>query len=257
MRPASDVHEVFRLARQGLTQVEIAAAVGVGQTTVSRWLRGGDGVLESPMRRRGDRSQCPTNCARRNAVPAEDYAYLLGQYLGDGSIAHTRRGVYRFFLACCAAYPDIIDECRRSIRAVLPVNVVGQRSRSGMVELNCYSTHWPCLFPQHGPGKKHSRRIALEPWQSHIALHCHPDRLLRGLVHSDGCRCINHVTGRNGSRYAYPRYMFTNRSADIRQLFVDACGQLGIESRQMNHDTISVARRDDVARLDEFIGAKS
>ena len=25
--------------------------------------------------------------------------------------------------------------------------------------------HWPCLFPQHGPGRKHERPIVLEHWQ--------------------------------------------------------------------------------------------
>ena len=27
------------------------------------------------------------------------------------------------------------------------------------------SKHWPCLFPQHGPGRKHTRKIELEQWQ--------------------------------------------------------------------------------------------
>lgn len=29
-------------------------------------------------------------------------------------------------------------------------------------------TYWAHLFPQHGPGKKHERLIALEPWQQTI-----------------------------------------------------------------------------------------
>lgn len=32
-------------------------------------------------------------------------------------------------------------------------------------EVSLYSKHWPCLFPQHGPGKKHLRPIRLELWQ--------------------------------------------------------------------------------------------
>ena len=31
-----------------------------------------------------------------------------------------------------------------------------------------YSNHLPCLFPQHGPGKKHERAIVLESWQQEI-----------------------------------------------------------------------------------------
>lgn len=200
---------------------------------------------------------CPQECVWRRRAPGKAYSYLLGQHLGDGSIAHTHRGVYRLFIACCAAYPDIIEECRRAIQAVLPENRIGQRSKPGAVDISCYSKHWPCLFPQHGPGRKHHRRIELEPWQAQLALDLHPDRFLRGLVHSDGCRCINRVTGKNGSRYAYVRYMFSNRSADIRQLFVAACERLGVEVRQMNRFALSVVRRDSVARFEEFIGPKS
>ena len=83
-----------------------------------------------------------------------------------------------------------------------------------------------------------------------------PDLLLRGLVHSDGCRFINTV--RHGEKtYSYPRYCFSNRSDDIRRIFCDACDQLGIEWRVMNRWNISVARREAVARLDEFVGPKA
>jgi hypothetical protein len=38
----------------------------------------------------------------------------------------------------------------------------------GCVDVSMHPKHWPCLFPQHGPGRKHNRRIALEPWQRAI-----------------------------------------------------------------------------------------
>ena len=55
----------------------------------------------------------------------------------------------------------------------------------------------------------------------------------------------------------YARYMFTNTSTDILQIFRDVCDAVGVSHRQMNRKTISVARRDDVARMDAFIGPKS
>jgi hypothetical protein len=259
MRSEADIERVFALAADGrLTQTEIAAAAGVSQHTVSRWLRAGPAAtLSSPMRRRGDTAACPDGCPHRATAPPDAYAYLLGQYLGDGSITHMRRGVYRLFLSCCAAYPDIVAECRRAISAVLPANAIGQQAPAGVTLLSCYSKHWPCLFPQHGPGMKHTRRIVLEPWQIAIALDAHPDRFIRGLIHSDGSRFVNRVRGANGRPYAYTRYNFSNRSADIRHLFVEACGRLGVESRQMNRYNISVARRASVQRLDEIVGPKS
>jgi hypothetical protein len=57
--------------------------------------------------------------------------------------------------------------------------------------------------------------------------------------------------------YAYPRYQFSNRSEDIKQLFCEACDRLGVEWRRMNAYTISVARHRGVALLDEFVGPKS
>lgn len=122
-----------------------------------------------------------------------------------------------------------------------------------MVIVSAYSKHWPCLIPQHGPGIKHERPIRLAGWQQSIVEH-HPEVFLRGLVQSDGCRVLNRVVNR---RYVYPRYNFTNASADIRRMFTDACDQLGIEWKQMNPRNISIARRDSVALMDTFIGPKT
>lgn len=68
---------------------------------------------------------------------------------------------------------------------------------------------------------------------------------LRGLVHSDGTRCVNRV-----ARYSYSGYMFSNRSDDIRRLFVDTCAMVGVEARQAGRWKVSVATRAGVAALD-------
>jgi hypothetical protein len=59
-----------------------------------------------------------------------------------------------------------------------------------------------------------------------------------------------------GKDYEYPRYQFSNRSRDIKKLFTDVCDQLGIEWRPWGKHHISVARRESVALMDEFIGPK-
>ncbi|WP_176611803.1 hypothetical protein [Actinomadura sp. WMMB 499] len=56
--------------------------------------------------------------------------------------------------------------------------------------------------------------------------------------------------------YEYPRCYFTNDSVDIQRIFTDALDRLGIAWRQMNRKNISVARREAVARMDEFVGPK-
>ena len=113
-------------------------------------------------------------------------------------------------------------------------------------------------FPQHGPGRKHMRKIELQPWQRTIVT-AHPGRLARGLFHSDGYRGINreraHIPG-GEHWYEYPRYLFSNESQDILRLCGEVLDQLGVAWRFSRRNAIPVARREAVARLDVFVGAK-
>ena len=155
-------------------------------------------------------------------------------------------------------WPGIMLECSNAMQAVLPENRVSfcqPDPRSACAVANVYSKQLICLFPQHGPAPKHLRRIELADWQQEI-VGAQPERFIRGLIHSDGCRFMNRVRVK-GKRYEYPRYNFTSASDDIRALFTATCDQLGIEWRRMNARNISVARRESVARLDEFVGPKN
>jgi len=243
------VDRVLALVATGVPKLTIANDLGINVKTVRRWVA--TGGIRQPRR-----EQCSgTTCRVREAVDRASYAYLLGMYLGDGHIVHTRRS-FRLEIACDPKYPGIIEEAMDAIRGVLPANRVLARVRPHVVMVGVYSNHLPCLFPQHGPGLKHTRPIALEPWQTEIALDELPGPFIRGLVHSDGCRALNRVRGANGNEYEYPRYMFSNRSDDIRGLFVAACDRLGIASRRMNRWNQSVNDREGVRRLDEIVGAK-
>jgi hypothetical protein len=57
--------------------------------------------------------------------------------------------------------------------------------------------------------------------------------------------------------YEYPRYFFSNRSADIRGIFCDHCDLLDIRWTESNPRNISIADRGSVALLDEFVGPKT
>ena len=129
----------------------------------------------------------------------------------------------------------------------------------GCVAIGASWKHWIHLFPQHGPGLKWLRRIVLEPWQRAL-VDAYPAQLLRGLVHSDGCRSLNTVRRRwsgGQAEYAYPRYFFSNASDDIRSIFTGLCDTLGVGWTQTNARNIAVSRRADVVFLDRFIGPKS
>jgi hypothetical protein len=58
------------------------------------------------------------------------------------------------------------------------------------------------------------------------------------------------------AEYAYPRYFFSNLSADIRALFCEYCDRLGIRWTQSSRRNISVSHRESVALLDAFVGPK-
>jgi hypothetical protein len=250
-RPVADIEQVAELISAGVSQAEAARRTGIPRPTVQDWMR--VGLDEAIKRRRERTAACGPlggDCEWVSRVRHAAYAYLLGMYLGDGSIASHPRGVWKLRIILDTKYPEIIQECERAIPAVLG-NRVGRVECIGCVEVWSYSKHWPCMFPQHGLGPKHRRNIVLEPWQERIALDEHPELLLRGLVHSDGCRVLNCVNGT-----AYPRYHFSNRSDDIRGIFAEACRRLGIACRPNNRWDLSVARRESVARLDGFIGPK-
>jgi len=181
------------------------------------------------------------------------YAYLLGQYLGDGHLLMTQR-VPLLSVTCDMRYPVIMHEVSVAMQAC-GARTVGYQEKIGCINVRAYWKHWPCLFPQHGPGKKHDRPIVLADWQQRIVDEF-PGCFVRGLFHSDGSRFTNTVV-RSGKAYRYPRYMFSNESADIMKLCQQSLDLLDISWRMCRRNMLSVARREAVARLDEHVGPKS
>lgn len=219
---------------------QIASIAGIPRSTVRDWL----GPQPPGIK--------PETAQDLASLPEAEYSYLLGFYLGDGALSRHRGDVYRLRIVTDSRYPKIIAECAEAIRAVMPKNrVLIQNLPYRAVVIGCYSKTWPLLFPQHGPGRKHERKIELAPWLEEI-VDRFPREFLRGLVHADGCRVLNRVNGKD-----YPRYFFDQVSGDIRRLFCEACDRLGIEYTWSRWKTVSVARSRSVALLDEFVGPKT
>jgi hypothetical protein len=252
---SSDVRrDAIALMRRGISLSSVSLSTGISRATLADW-------REHPVS-----AHLHAVCSRCSASPElpepqADYAYLLGLYLGDGciSLAGARdKEVWKLRIACADAWPGLRQECERVIRAVRPNNKVRTQQHPGCTEVISCSRHWPCLFPQHGPGRKHLRKIELQSWQLTIVI-AHPGRLARGLFHSDGYRGINRVRAclADGDHwYEYPRYLFCNESEDILRLCGDTLDRLGVAWRYSRRNAISVARREAVARLDEFVGPK-
>jgi hypothetical protein len=254
MYPRDTVELAKLLSSLEILDRENAAICGVSIAAVRHWRRG-----SRRMPRTAAHNEIP-RCPRCHARVLDElaYGYLIGLYLGDGHITQGRRGVYALSIKCCDAWPGLQAQARTAMSAVMPTSSVFAVARTGCTEIKSTSKHWPCLFPQHGPGRKHERPIALEAWQQEI-VDSRPGDFARGLFHSDGCRLINRVRRplKEGDRlYEYPRYLFVNRSADIHRLCGEALDRLGVAWRFSKPTTISVARQEAVARLDEFVGPK-
>ncbi|MGY1434979.1 helix-turn-helix domain-containing protein [Streptomyces reniochalinae] len=256
--------QVIELRRSGMSNRRIAERLQVPYGTVGYWLhreRLRQGVITPHPGRDGRRRACP-RCEGRS-FDKQAYAYLLGLYLGDGHIIrYSAHRVPSLMVACGDAWPGLMAECEKAMRQVFPHNSVCRVRRTGCHNVKVYSQHLWCLFPQHGSGRKHERPILLARWQQEI-VDAHPWELLRGLVHSDGCRITNWTTrmvAGQRKRYEYPRYFFTNVSEDIRALYCRTLDQVGVEWKVTRRGTvpynISVARRASVALMDARIGPK-
>ncbi|HEV2451200.1 MAG TPA: hypothetical protein VGS62_04670 [Streptosporangiaceae bacterium] len=256
MYPRDTVDLALMLSGLGILDWQNAQICNVSVRAIRHWRKGDRRSLDKTNRPRWEAPKC----LRCHQCPLDEpaYAYLLGLYLGDGHIVHAKS--YTLWIACANSWPGLLCEAQQAVKRVMPSSSVFMSSQRGVActYVKSVSKHWPCLFPQHGPGRKHERKIELEPWQQEIVTK-YPGNFARGLMHSDGYRGINRVRGplADGDRwYEYPRYPFVNHSTDILRLCGETLDQLGVAWRFSKPTTISVARRQAVARLDEFVGPK-
>jgi len=251
VHPPSVRAAALELIAAGVNDCEISRRTGIPRRTICDWRR-------PTYIRKIPTDICPRcwRAAKPMYFTAADYAELLGLYLGDGYISEAARTT-RLRITLDLKYPQIIGEAHALVERCFPSNRVDVQ-RGGMtgrcVNVSVYSLHLSCLFPQHGPGVKHARRIALEPWQEALVSKA-PWRLLRGLIRTDGSAFINRT-----GRYEYLSYDFSNRSEDIVDLFTKACDLVGIEYRRTRnrrlHD-VRINRRASVARVLEQVGLKA
>jgi hypothetical protein len=247
MRSAAELRSVLDLVGASKSDSEVARLTGIPRTTVRDWRRGSRASIE----RRPASSQRCLYTHEFSRLPSSEYAYLLGEYLGDGYLARCRGGVWQLRISTDALYPGIIRECGLAMEAIMPRKRAHTLPRGPRcVVVSMYSKHWPCLFPQHGPGRKHERVIRLEVWQEQL-IQRDRETFIRGLIHSDGCRVIASDRGVKSVRYH-----FSNRSEDIKALLCESLDAFGIPWTRPSDRQIAIYRKDAVGRLDQFVGPK-
>jgi Homeodomain-like domain/LAGLIDADG-like domain len=249
MHPPEVKAAALELVAQGLNDCEISRRLGVPRRTILDWRR----PTYVP---KSDRETCP-RCWRW--TPAirftdDDYAEFLAMYLGDGCISEHPRTA-RLRIALDARYPHIIADGHALLERCFPKNPVDEVAAHGgsCIHLSVYSSHLPCVLPQHGRGRKHDRQIVLEPWQRRI-VEKSPWPFLRGFIRTDGCVFVNRT-----GRYEYLSYDFANKSNDIVALFSSACDLVGVRYRPTQWNGcwhVRINRRESVTLMLEHVGLK-
>jgi hypothetical protein len=188
-----------------------------------------------------------------------DYVYLLGLNLGDGNISAHSRGVFKLRIVLDVKYPAIVDECAAAMATTVRTALLVEFANPATA-LRSTRTRGPGHASSLNTAQARNISAAFgSPNGKQSLAERRPEVLMRGLIHSDGCRFIN--TGRGGWRH--PRYLFSNVSSDITSIFCTACDCLGLRwtaalpSNESKAISIYVSRKDDVARMDEFVGPKA
>jgi hypothetical protein len=261
MRTYEEYEAILKLWELGIPKKRIGIMLDIPRPTVRDCIERYGNVEGLAAQRERANKSTPNSILERiqdaqNGEVQTAYAYVLGIYLGDGYIVRNKR-VYFLRIFLDNDYPNIIQTCARHVQTLLPDNRVNilRSMRGDFSEVVCTYKFWPEVFPQHGSGAKHTRKIILDSWQ-HQIVDAYPLEFLRGLYHSDGSRYSNIVKGRD-----YPRYQFTNVSDDIRGLFCWTCDRLGLQwtskARDGREYDIYISKRPDVAYLDTHIGPKT
>jgi hypothetical protein len=114
------------------------------------------------------RAPAPSAQVTRRLFLCRPVRISLGSTWGTG-VSPPAPDVYKLRIACAERYPELIRQCELAMAQVLP-NKVGRARKTDERCCDVYSCskHQPCLFPQHGPGRKHERKIELTPWQQEL-----------------------------------------------------------------------------------------
>src|SRR5437016_564006 len=140
VRSHAEFDNVVRLLQGGLNHCEISRRSGIPRGTVRDWAH----RESAPGAWRSNGSTGCPHCEPDTApsVPASDYVYLLGLYLGDGCISRDAKGVFKLRVALDNRYPGIIRECIEAMASVSERRV-GLVRNVGCTEVHASWKHWP------------------------------------------------------------------------------------------------------------------
>lgn len=258
------VEEIHKLRDDGNSKLFVSKQLGLDYGTVRSWWNKDARVIQS-----AEIEDLKSSKYGFESHLGYQYSYLLGLYLGDGYINKQGKYTYKLRITQTKKYIKLIEEHKQALKDVIGCKVGIYQTKVGCVDVFGHSKEIPILFPQCGPGYKHSRKIELEQWQYNI-VKTYPKQFIKGLIQTDGCRYIQTIKTKNGVRQ-YTKYNFTNTSQDIICLFCWACDEIGLYYTTHSRNsirpkentasgaiktTVTFNKRKDVELLDTFVGPK-
>lgn len=274
MRSKEEISLIFKLYKSGLSQHKIAKATNISRGTikdyVSKFKKGNTDIdlINKGFKVKGLKIINDLHHpSKTNKTIYKTYSYLLGMYLGDGSLTKikNKKDLYLFRIHQDAKYPNIIEEIKKAIITILPENKVclvpkKYNDKISSFDICTRSKLFLKLFPSAKSGRKHTYSIILEKWQKEL-IDRYPKQFLRGLIQSDGSR-YKATYSKNSWHYN-----FVQKSDDIFNLFLYICNALNLKVGFRMHTTTTKDKKHDswigtissknTAFLDTFIGPKS
>jgi DNA-binding transcriptional regulator WhiA len=243
MRTENQYQKAINYYNKGLNKTEISKIIDIPRTTISDWIK------KKPNFEKVIINFNPKDYVTSNNLK-NTYSYILGLYLGDGYINQMKnKRTYRLRIFNDVKYDNLNKYIISELQKLFFNNKVGFVDSKTWLSIYVYSNKLPLLFPQHGSGKKHNRKIELFDWQKDIISYKY---LLMGLFHSDGCYYFNNIKGKK-----YESYSFSNKSKDIYEIFQNCCKSLNIEyTKSPKTPNTEIRQRNSVEYLKNNIGTK-
>lgn len=252
MRDRSEIAAILKLNGSGLSHSQISRDLGIPRCTVRDIIGRAEkyAPVTQPAEVTGLKSvKCEFESHR------EQYAFLLGFYLGDGYVCKQGR-TYRLRLYSDSRDTHLIASLKENLQAIFPQNRIGvvKSPATNCVYVSLYSNSIGALFPS-GIGAKHQYDLVLTDWQQRIVAQ-YPKPIVAGLFASDGCRL----------NIRYPRYEFSNAQPQIVDLLCRCLKMLNVayvrrdRTREIksraNREIVVVSGAERVAFLDTFVPLK-
>jgi len=226
--------EILNKINTGQSKKSLSKEYGISRSTIKYW---------------NDHKERKSNDFNLADINMNSYSYILGMYLGDGYIDKMRR-TYRLRIFLDSRQDLVIEECIKNLKILFPNNKINfYKFKDNYVSIRVYSNNIPILFPHIGSGAKHNRNIEFEDFQKNNII---KKSLMIGLFHTDGSFYM--------AKDKYPRYMFTNKSKQIIDIFCECLKEYEIypkiRIRKNGIYDVQIQNKKDVNTLYSILGEK-